>query len=335
MKKAEAINDRELDELLEENKSEEFAWNKNKVIINNVTYYRQSIVTDTSTKSTAQSLIKKEAEFDYNYCEELYTELEAHKLDHIIYARPANSVFKNDSFRANLQHNYQLDLYSAYPHILKYEKLPVAGDLYTEEIVDMLNFYKYKGKYLTNNCIVTDDLKQYIEANGLGSCEYMFSTNYKIGSKLGDKLIDMVYKNKKTKQDAKQIHYGFYQKKYIEYDMHDDCYIRNEAHKYEILMIAVLSQLVYIMLNIRDIIGDDCYHFVTDAYFFDNLDDIDDIVARLKARFSNYDYRIIDCTIPSEEDKHGTIIYKSYPDLPDAPRSHHKKKVVENAQNRD
>lgn len=324
MKKAAEIDDRELDDLLEQNKSEEFAWNKNKVIINNVTYYRRSIVTDTSTKSTAQSLIKKEAEFDYNYCEEMYTELEANKLDHIIYARPANSVLKSDSLRANLQHHYQLDLYSAYPHILKFERLPVAGNLYKNESPDLLNFYKYRGKYLTNNCIITDDLKNYVEANKLGSCEYMFSTNFKIGSKLGDKLMDMVYKNKKTKADAKKIHYGFYQKKYIEYDMKDDCYIRNENHKYEILMIAVLSQLVYIMLNIRDIISDDCYHFVTDAYFFDNIDDIDRINDELHARFANYDYRIIDCTTTSDEDRHGTILYKSYPDLADAPRSHHK-----------
>ena len=188
-----------------------------------------------------------------------------------------------------------------------------------------MNFYKYTGKYLNNNCIITNDLKEYIEKNGLGKCEYMFSTDYKIGSKIGDKLIEMVYKNKKTKEEAKKIHYGFYQKKYLEYDIENDCYNRYEEHKYEILMIAIFSQLVYIMLNIRDIISDDTYYFVKDAYFFNNIDDVNDVASRLKSRFEKYDFRIIDCTVPSEEDKHGTVIYKSYPDLPDAPRSHHKK----------
>ena len=55
MKKVLSIEDNLLNELLEANKSEEFAWNKNKIVINNVMYYRQSIVTDTSTKSTAAS----------------------------------------------------------------------------------------------------------------------------------------------------------------------------------------------------------------------------------------------------------------------------------------
>ena len=41
--------------------------------------------------------------------------------------------------------------------------------------------------------------------------------------------------------------------------------------------------------------------------------------------FPNYDYRIYDCQMKNEEDSHGTVIYKTYPDLPDAPRSHHKK----------
>ena len=325
MKKALTIADTLLDELLEAKKSEEFTWSKNKVVVDNVLYYRESIVTETSTKSTAQSLIKKEAEFDYNFCEEIYETLDEHHVNHIMYARPSRSVIHNDSMRPNLIHHYQIDLYSAYPHILKYEKLPVAGNLYKTEDPNLLNFYKYTGKYLKDKCIATNDLKEYIEKNGIGKCEYMFSTDYKVGSKLGDNLMCMVYKNKKTKADAKAIHYGFYQKKYLEYDLEQDCYNRYEEHKYEILMVAVLSQLVFIMLNIKDIIDTNSYHFVTDAFYFNELDDIDAVVTKLKAKFENYDYRIIDCETPSVEDKHGTIVYKSYPDLPDAPRNHHKK----------
>lgn len=329
MKKVNEISDAELDQLIAANHSDEYAWHQNRVIIDGVLYYRKSVITDVSTKSTASSLIKKEAEFDYNYCEEIYATLDEHGLDALLGARPATGSRKNLH-----DFHYQLDLYSAYPHVFKYERLPVAGNLYKKEDTNLLNFYKYTGKMLKNECIVTDDLKNYIEANALGSCEYLFSTDYKIGSKIGDKLIDMVYKNKKTKADAKKIHYGFYQKKYISYDYNEECYVRDESHKYEILMIAVLSQLCYIMLNIRDIISDDAYHFVTDAYFFDNIDDIDRINYELHAKFANYDYRIIDCTTPSDEERHGTIIYKSYPDLPDAPRSHHKK-VVKDAQNED
>ena len=89
-------------------------------------------------------------------------------------------------------------------------------------------------------------------------------------------------------------------------------------------MVAILSQLVFIMLNIADIIGHGG-RFVTDAYHFKNDPDIDHINAELQSRFKNYDYRIIDKWEKGTEHKDGNILFKSYPDLPDAPRSHHKK----------
>ena len=322
MKDMLTIDDEVFVRLLEENASDDYAYDDTKICIDGLIYYRKSVVlgTTVSSKSTANSLIKREADFDYQFCDDMYEILDRHGIDAIKYARETRGKSKD----ASLYH-YQLDLYSAYPHILKYEKLPVNGNLYEEESQDRLNFYRYNGKVLKNNCIITNDLKEYVEKNNLGECEYLFSTDYKVGSKMGDKLIEMVYKNKRTKEEAKEIHYGYYQKKYIKYDAKNDCYVRNIKYNHEILMVAILSQLVYIMLNLKAIIDDRSSCFVTDAYLFDNLTDINRVNGEIKAMFPNYDYRIYDCQMKNEDDPHGTVIYKSYPDLPDAPRSHHKK----------
>ena len=321
MKDMLTIDDEVFVRLLEENASDDYAYDDTKICIDGLIYYRKSVVlgTTVSSKSTANSLIKREADFDYQFCDDMYEIIDRHGIDAIKYARETRGKSKD----ASLYH-YQLDLYSAYPHILKYEKLPVNGNLYEEESPDRLNFYRYTGKVLKNDCIITNDLKEYVEKNNLGTCEYLFSTDYKVGSKMGDRLIEMVYKNKRTKEEAKEIHYGYYQKKYIKYDEKNDCYVRNIKYNHEILMVAILSQLVYIMLNIKAIIDDRSSYFVTDAYLFDNLTDIDRVNREINAMFSNYDYRIYDCQMKNEEDPHGTVIYKSYPDLPDAPRSHHK-----------
>lgn len=315
--------------LLAENPSDDYVYDDTKICIDGLIYYRRSFILrmPVSSKSTANSLIKREADFDYQFCDDMYEIIERHGIYEIKYARETREKSKDTlSYHYQLlSYHYQLDLYSAYPHILKYEKLPVNGNLYEEESQDRLNFYRYTGKVLKNNCIITNDLKDYVEKNNLGECEYLFSTDYKVGSKMGDKLIEMVYKNKRTKKEAKDIHYGYYQKKYIKYDEENDCYVRNIKYNHEILMVAILSQLVYIMLNIKAIINDRSSCFITDAYLFDNLEDIDRVNREIKAMFPNYDYRIYDCHMKNEEDSHGTIIYKTYPDLPDAPRSHHKK----------
>ena len=324
MKKVFPIADYKIDELLENNKSVEYHWDENKVIYNGVLMTRASIVDAMpKTKTTASSIIKKDPQFDYSFMDELYIRLDQMGLDHIAYAHVNNEVNGSTKFR------YQLDLYSAYPHVIQYEKMPVDGTLYMEESPDRLNFYLYSGDYLSNHCIITDDLKDYIEEHNLGLCTFMFSTDYCIGCNMGKKLIEMVYKHKGTKAEAKEVHWGYYQKRFLEYIEDEDCYAKRTAYNKEPLMVAIVSQLVFTMVSIRDIIGDNNGRFVVDAYYFDQEPDIDHIKEEMTARFSNYDYRVIDSSKKGTEDKHGEILFKSYPDLKDAPRSHHKKKDVE------
>ena len=66
MKKTQTIKKTELEKYIEENPSDDFVWYRTKIKINGVLCYLEDIVSDKSTKSTAQSLIKKEAEYDQN-----------------------------------------------------------------------------------------------------------------------------------------------------------------------------------------------------------------------------------------------------------------------------
>lgn len=316
------INDRELDDIIKEHIDEKFAWDPTKILIDGRLYYRESIAnTGVSTKMTAASIIKKEPEFDYHFMDEVYSILDEHKVPQIFYAHVTKKISNKDEG----DYQNELDLYSAFPHILKYERMPLDGTLYKEESPDRMNFYLYKGKKLRPDCIITDDLKSYIEEHNMGSCEFLFSLDCKVGSKMGDRLIPMVYKNKKTKAEAKQLHYGYYQKKFLQYDRLQDCYIRNPKYSHELLMVAIESQLVYIMLNIVECIGGDGF-IKKDAYHFDVDPDLDAIRKLFDEKFSNYDYRVIDNWKKRQDngDDDG-IVYKSYPELAEAPRSHHKK----------
>ena len=317
--KAQKIEDAKLDELLKAHENEKISWDRDKVIIDGIYYYRASKFTEdyVSNKVNAQSLIKAEPAFDYSFMDDIYKILDENEIDHIRYALPNH--IRGANHERDCQ--YMLDLFSAYPHILQYEKMPIDGDLYTEESPDRLNFYLVT-EGLQKDRLVTNDLADYITAHG-GSVKFLFSTDYKIGNKMGERLLTMSYKNEKTKAEAK-INWGYYQKKFIKFIPEEDCYARNAKYNHEILMVAIISQLCYILLNIKDITGEATGKFVTDAFYFNNID-VDKITAEMSKRFQKYDYRIYDTYNSQIDDKHGSIIYKTYEDITKAPRNHHKK----------
>lgn len=333
------IQNQTLESILKDKDTDRIFYEKDKIIIDGKFVFAKEPYfyngKPVSGKATASGLIKKEPEFDYNFCEEIYEVLDKHGVDGIRYASPRNectnlNIYKNTKDKSfGSSYHYMLDLYSAFPHVLKYERLPISGNFYRQEDPSLMNFYLYKESgihALRKDCIITDELKNMIGTTIDGEYEYLFSTDWKRGSKMGDTLHAKAYKNKKTKKELKDIHYGYYQKPYLKYE--GDCYVRQPKFTHELLMVAIKSQLTRIILEFWLAIGDmSCFNFVTDAVYFNKLpadfSRIDDYMA--SKCLSGYAYRIYDCEQSDETDDHGTALYKTYPDLPEPPRSHHKK----------
>lgn len=316
--KAQPIDDKRLDEILSEYIHPTEWYDHNKIINDGITYYRQSIMQDKPTKGRAKSFIDKEPSLTYSYTEDIYAILDSptdSPMLHVLrYATPTSKGSKTRSYEN------EIDLQAAFPHIVNFARIPIDGRLYREEHPDRLNFYIYKGKALNDGCLITDELKNYIDDHNLGDCVYVFSTDFTVGTKLGAKLLDMYNKNTETKARAKEMHWGYFQKQYIRYDKEQDCYVRDERYKSELLMIAIKSHASYIMLKIRESIGiyDGC--FVVDAYKWDGDYDIDRIHELFKNEFKDYHYRVYNYT------KLPHIIYANF--APIKKRSHHAKKTT-------
>lgn len=301
--KAQTIEDKRLDAFLEKYTSDIYYFSRDCIYEDGIFKYRESKVDDNiSTKSTAQSLIRKEPCFDYSFCEKIYEVLDTKCHDDfnaIKWARPESKGTKTHTYQ------YQIDLHAAYAHVCKYERLPIDGHFYDEEDPDHMNFYIARSSRLKPGGIVTDELADYI---GKEHCTFLFGTDYKIGSKIGDKLIDMVFKDQQSKADAKQIHWGYFQRHYITYDAGDNCYVRNPKNNHELFMVAILSHLAKIMLMITDIIGIRDGHYVTDAYHWDGATiDAKTLGDNIRAYLPNYDFRIFDGS---------AIVYQTYDALP-------------------
>lgn len=271
-------------------------------------------------KFSARSLIEKESYFDYTFMDKVYRILDKHDIPRIAYCHYRNKAYKTD-------YRYDLDLFSAYAAILKFHKLPIDGNIYDKYDKDKMNFFRYKGKELTPNCIITDAIADFIDDKDK---EYLFSTDYRIGSKMGDYLWDKAHKTEEDKKSLKNMHYGFWQKPFLEdytrqvgkdgfkvtgneWLFNEDnevvkksgYYVRVESHNHELIMVAICCEMLAIIIKMLGV----CPGYVqVDALHFNNEENVKPLIKFMKETFPNLDYRI-------EDKEDGKILYKSYEDL--------------------
>lgn len=248
-----------------------------------------------TTKRTIQSLLKREGCFGYYRVADMYKDVE--KLTCGLHGPSwISRGTKRDGYR------YALDLKAAYPHILAYGDLPTDYG-YNHNKTGM-NWYVVKdGRGLCPEGRVVNDV-----LSGILKCEYVFSTGYKTGSKMGEYLHDMAHRSIEAKDKIKDVRYGYMEREYLEYDDRFNVYGVNHVNDHQLLMCAIKSKLFGIMADIKNVVYCDYKGgFVNvDCLYFDYDGDIKDLGDKIKETIGPYDFRI--------EDK-GLIVYKTYEDL--------------------
>lgn len=248
------------------------------------------------------SLAKKDERMHYSYTAELYRILERNGLDRIQYPILHGPREPKENFR------YELDLYSAYPHIFAQEKMPVDGFIsYEQGNPENIDFYLYTGPdgELINGTIFSDALEEYIPQG-----KYLFSVPSQKGMKAGIFLYDQAHRSIESKAKLKEFHWGYYQKKYLQpiFDENGEieCYEMNENFIYEILMIVILSNLTHIILNLKSLFPEsmaivDAIFFDKNTFCFENWETYDHDHTRsqmaidlMKEKFPGYHFRIKD-----------------------------------------
>ena len=253
-----------------------------------------------SKKPTIKTMIKKEASLNLSYINDMYLELEKYGIDKI-----RKPIIKNENTKEG---KFQIDICGAYPYFLKFDFLPCDGEFSNEYNKDNLNYYIYNGEFLTDKSIITENLKNYIEDNSLGVCEFVFSLPKQYGSKTGDDVFELYHRSKEKKEETKKnMKWGILEKHFLKLNYNEDAYIIKEDCTYEIFMATIYSNLTYNMLLLNDIIEGNFIQ--VDAIYFDNLNDLDELNKKIINIIpKNIEYRII-----NNEDKN--IIFKNYEDL--------------------
>lgn len=250
-----------------------------------------------TSKSTAGSIARRDAKLNYSYMDEVYHIFEENGIDH---ARGIHKLGAHD------KSDFEIDIFSAHPTMLKFEKMPIDGFLSTDgPHKDMLNFYIYDGEGgFTRNSIITDDLKNLLEKDYPGHSKYLFSTPFTVGTFPGDWLYNKAHDTQETKKEIKEIHYGYYQKPYLKLSLNGDCYVRYENHKYELLICQIFSQLLYYMLQIYEKLNGTA--IVIDAVQFPCYDE--DALKNIKSILPDY----VDFRIRTDKEH---VLYQTYDNL--------------------
>lgn len=253
-----------------------------------------------SKKPTIKTMIKKEASLNLSYINDMYLELEKYGIDKI-----KKPIIKNENTKEG---KFQIDICGAYPYFLKFDFLPCDGEFSNEYNKNNLNYYIYNGEFLTDKSIITENLKNYIEDNSLGVCEFVFSLPKQYGSKTGDDVFELYHRSKEKKEETKKnMKWGILEKHFLKLNYNEDAYIIKDDCTYEIFMATIYSNLTYNMLLLNDIIQGNFIQ--VDAIYFDNLSDLDELNKKIFNIIpKNIEYRII-----NNEDKN--IIFKNYEDL--------------------
>lgn len=308
-----------IDRYVENQDTDEYVWRRDRIctMSGQLVYSKrlQKLYGDRKIpKYTAKKLIKDSPELDINCIDDVYAQI-GH-----LFCEP--SLINNTEYA---QYNYQVDLYSAYPHILAYGKLPISGRVYNKPSEERLNFYEViHSDVVEPDSIVTDNLAKLLKDNG-DKVEFLFSMNCQTGCKAGTKLIQAAYKDKEEKAATKDVHWGFLRRPYIERIYSDtlntsSSLVRNPENVYEPLMCSIYSELIYIMLTLRKaVLGNikaDSF-ILCDALFYSGEDSIDTIKKVLSEDFSEYhlDYRVYQKTNDSWKKEGLTVLYKSYQEL--------------------
>lgn len=282
-------------------------------------------------KYTPSSLMKKDEKMAYQYVAEIYRTLESHGIDVIQYPyiiRPE---------RPEEEYKYELDLYSAYPTILKYEKMPIDGMVsYTKGQNGYLDFYicTKENPIVGTERIFTGEFPELVPYG-----DYLFSIPCERGLKSGVFLWDQAHRSIESKKNLKDFHWGYYQKKYLTpvlgINGKVEYYELNENFIYEILMVAIVTILTKISYHMLQCVPG---YPVVDAVKFPQNENVEKLKMMMSKNFPDYDFRIKNLKAIQGRDREGNVLehyswddicsgrvrfreiekvlFQTYPDLP-------------------
>lgn len=213
---------------------------------------------------------------------------------------------------------YGLDLFGAYPTILKYGIIPDLTTFKPDGSQEIKFGIFVEDRFYKKGTIVMSPL--YEDYRGLGvklvgsfkRIEHTFT---------GDKLYTLYHKSIEDKEDAKKgSKWGLLERGYLEKVQKGskDCYLLRPENAYELFMCSILSNLNHVI----DLVRYEIYHTWTwghqnvDCIYFDTSRDPVELGKKVSELLPDYDFRISEVTTKDGKFSENKVLFQTYENLP-------------------
>lgn len=235
------------------------------------------------------SLLKKDPALTVSYMPAVYKYIDQLGLNSIKTIIP-------DSPSQKEKYSFELDLKSAYPHILSYSKVPVAGRISEIRSDKNVNFFLAHTPY--GDRIASEHALSFLDEQGI-EYEFLFGVPAEYGCTIGKTLLD--YDKKDKYQKNKNIFWGVLAKPFLEPAEYESgvntCYRTRTNHIYELLYVSIRCELIRIcqgLISELKKIGCKCTQIVDSVRFTLKDGCIEKAKSWMQEHAKDYNYRIRD-----------------------------------------
>lgn len=221
---------------------------------------------------------------------------------------------RNEESKKNQK--YGVDLFGAYPSILKFGIIPDLTTFSPDDSKEVkLGIFTEDGLYKKGTWVMSPLFEELEDEpiTMIGSFKRIDHTY------TGDRLYTLYHKSVEDKLEAKKgCRWGFLEKKYLQKVKagKNEYYLIREKNQYELLMTSILSNLSFLIDEIRrEIYGSNSWgHQLVDCLYFDTNENIKELGRRLNSKFFEYDFRISKITTDGKFSEN-EVLYQTYENL--------------------
>lgn len=268
-------------------------------------------------KISLTSLLKKDQYLKCDHLPEIFRIIDEMKLG-IEYPLQPRSQRVEEKKKGQ---RFGIDLFGAYPSVLKYGLIPDFSTFTPDDSQEIKIGIFNKDELYKKGTLIMSPLYDDFIKKGMKTITLIGSFKRIDKTYTGERFYKLYHKSIEDKAECKKgARWGYLEKHFLKVVRKGTkkCYLLQEKNQYELLMTAILSNMNFIILKMREEIYKICSIArgcqTVDCLYFDTTEDIEELGKRISVKIPNYEFRISKITTDGKFSEN-EVLYQNYENL--------------------